>query len=74
MVSSFRLAGLDKSIPRWLLPALAALAALAVTPVFAATGSGDDINWWNMGMTLFGGLALFLFGMEQMADALGGRR
>jgi len=30
MVSSFRLAGLDKSIPRWLLPALAALAVLAI--------------------------------------------
>jgi phosphate:Na+ symporter len=70
MVSSFRLAGLDKSIPRWLLPALAALAVLAVTPAFAAADTGGDINWWNMGMTLFGGLALFLFGMEQMADAL----
>ncbi|MBF0454283.1 MAG: Na/Pi cotransporter family protein [Magnetococcales bacterium] len=26
--------------------------------------------WGNMSMTLLGGLALFLFGMEQMADAL----
>jgi len=38
-------------------------------PVLAATYSGD-IHWWNMGMKLFGGLALFLFGMDQMADAL----
>ncbi|MGB5438138.1 MAG: Na/Pi cotransporter family protein, partial [Gammaproteobacteria bacterium] len=26
--------------------------------------------WFNMGMKLLGGLALFLFGMEQMADSL----
>jgi phosphate:Na+ symporter len=28
------------------------------------------INWGHMSMGLFGGLALFLFGMEQMSDAL----
>ena len=28
------------------------------------------IDWWTMGMTLLGGLAVFLFGMEQMAEAL----
>ena len=28
------------------------------------------MNWFEMGMGLFGGLALFLFGMDQMADAL----
>jgi phosphate:Na+ symporter len=70
MYSSFRLACLDKSVPRFLLPALATLAVLAVTPAYAASDTGGDINWWNMSMTLFGGLALFLFGMEQMADAL----
>jgi phosphate:Na+ symporter len=70
MYSSFRLACLDKSVPPFLLPAFAALAALAVTPVFAASGMDADIDWWNMSMTLFGGLALFLFGMEQMADSL----
>jgi len=42
------------------MPALAAAAAEQV----------QDINWWNMGMTLLGGLAVFLYGMEQMADAL----
>ncbi len=39
-------------------------------PVFAAVESEQTINWGVMGMQLFGGLALFLFGMEQMADAL----
>ena len=73
LCSSFRQACLDKSVHRFLLPALAVLAALAVTPAFAAAaaaGADSEINWWNMGMTLFGGLALFLYGMEQMADAL----
>ena len=46
------------------------LAAILVsTPVLAATDAGG-IHWWDMGMKLFGGLALFLFGMDQMADAL----
>ena len=73
MFSSFRLECLDKSASRFLLPALAALTALAVTPAFAAaTAASVDggIDWMNMGMKLLGGLALFLFGMEQMADAL----
>jgi len=33
------------------------------------TGSAGS-GWFDMGMGLFGGLALFLFGMEQMGDAL----
>ncbi len=54
---------------RWLFMGLA-LAALGVsTAVFAGDGN-DGIEWSIMGMQLFGGLALFLFGMEQMADAL----
>ncbi len=39
-------------------------------PVFAADGSPQEMEWGVMAMQLFGGLALFLFGMEQMADAL----
>jgi len=39
-------------------------------PAFAADASGDEIAAGQMAMQLFGGLALFLFGMEQMADAL----
>ena len=37
-----------------------------------AWGATDEnaVDWGVMGMGLFGGLALFLFGMEQMADAL----
>ena len=30
----------------------------------------DSIEWATMGMGLFGGLALFLFGMEQMSNGL----
>lgn len=42
---------------------------LGAFPTLAA-GSEKAMNWGVMGMQLFGGLALFLFGMEQMADAL----
>ncbi|MBF0382222.1 MAG: Na/Pi cotransporter family protein [Magnetococcales bacterium] len=35
-----------------------------------ADSGGKEMAWGNMTMTLLGGLALFLFGMEQMADAL----
>ncbi len=42
----------------------------AAGPVLAASGDSDMIDWWGMGMQLFGGLAVFLFGMEQMAEAL----
>ena len=42
---------------------------MAAAPALAAS-SEDGINWWNMGMQLFGGLAIFLFGMEEMASAL----
>lgn len=44
-----------------------AMPLLAVTTGIQANVSMD---WLKMGMGLFGGLALFLFGMEQMADAL----
>ncbi len=45
-------------------------AAFMAYPALAASGSESGMNWGVMGMQLFGGLALFLFGMEQMADAL----
>ena len=38
-------------------------------PAFAAADS-QEMAWGSMAMQLFGGLAIFLFGMEQMADAL----
>ena len=43
---------------------------LGAFPALAAGDSEKAMNWGVMGMQLFGGLALFLFGMEQMADAL----
>ena len=39
-------------------------------PAFAGDASGNEIAAGQMAMQLFGGLALFLFGMEQMSDAL----
>lgn len=46
----------------WLLP---------WSPAAAATvDPSPSLEWGVMAMSLFGGLALFLFGMEQMADAL----
>ena len=44
--------------------------SLGAFPALAAGDSENVMNWGVMGMQLFGGLALFLFGMEQMADAL----
>jgi len=44
----------------------APLAALAAEP------SSDAIDWLRLLMGLFGGLAMFLFGMEQMSDGLKG--
>jgi len=50
---------------------LAALTGwLAVKPAFAATAEAQQLDWVTMAMTLLGGLAVFLFGMEQMAEAL----
>jgi phosphate:Na+ symporter len=43
------------------------LAALADPP-----GTTTGIDWLRLLMGLFGGLALFLFGMEQMSDGLKG--
>ena len=45
-------------------------AALMVFPVLAGEAGAQNMQWGVMGMQLFGGLALFLFGMEQMADSL----
>jgi phosphate:Na+ symporter len=37
---------------------------------FAATNDPQEMKWGMMAMQLFGGLALFLFGMDQMSDSL----
>ena len=55
--------------PAWVL--LAGVAAwLLAMPALAATKGGSDVDWFQLGMGLFGGLALFLFGMDQMSDGL----
>jgi phosphate:Na+ symporter len=43
---------------------------VAASPVWAATDAANDVDFWTMAMGLFGGLALFLFGLDQMASAL----
>ncbi len=48
----------------------AVAAGFAVAPALAAVADAAGPDWLNMGMRLLGGLALFLFGMEQMADSL----
>ena len=51
---------------------LGVAAGLTTMPILAAVPAGGEqtIDWWVMGMTLLGGLAVFLYGMEQMAEAL----
>ncbi|MEA3290984.1 MAG: Na/Pi cotransporter family protein [Pseudomonadota bacterium] len=44
--------------------------ALIAFPALGAEATAQEMDWGVMGMQLFGGLALFLFGMEQMADSL----
>jgi len=48
------------------------LCGVMFAPALAAatSSSANEMHWWEMAMKLCGGLALFLFGMEQMADAL----
>ncbi len=48
----------------------AGLAAIVMLNPVLAKSSTDDPDWFYMAMNLFGGLALFLFGMDQMSDAL----
>jgi len=56
------------------LPGLLAIGLLATAAATYAATTGEvgseQIDWLTMAMGLFGGLALFLFGMDQMADAL----
>jgi len=63
---------LDRRFPldNRLILLLLGFTAFWITSSAWADGGADRIDWAVMGMKLFGGLALFLFGMEQMADAL----
>jgi phosphate:Na+ symporter len=51
------------------IPIAIVLGLLFVAPVFAGSG-GNSMDWFKMGMTLLGGLAIFLYGMELMTDSL----
>ena len=53
-----------------LLPLLIAL--LFSLPVLAVTPADAEIDWFKLVMGLLGGLAMFLFGMEQMSEGLQG--
>jgi phosphate:Na+ symporter len=46
---------------------LLALSLIIISPVFAAINAKGAIDWTVMIMTLFGGLALFLYGMNKMS-------
>ena len=50
---------------------LAGFSLMIALPALAAGAEGGaEMAWGLMGMKLYGGLALFLFGMEQMSDSL----
>lgn len=49
---------------------LAVVAILVTGAVMAAPAADADMAWGTMTMGLLGGLALFLFGMNQMSDSL----
>ena len=50
---------------------LSLLAAALLLPSSAlAAGGGQEINFFMLAMNLFGGLAIFLYGMEKMSGAL----
>ena len=51
---------------KWLLP----VTFLIINPVFGANNPTKVIDWSLMIMTLFGGLALFLYGMNKMSDGM----
>lgn len=52
--------------------ALLALLGFPAVLLAAQNGTEDSINWFQLMMELLGGLAMFLFGMEQMSDGLKG--
>ena len=46
---------------------------LLFSPLFAQAGADskkDEVSWFFLSIGLFGGLSLFLYGMERMSDAL----
>jgi len=69
LLSALPISALNRS--RAILIAGTFLLFVMALPVLAEAGpDAEAINWLNLGMGLFGGLALFLFGMEQMSEGL----
>ena len=48
----------------------AVLLWIPLSPALAAQAGGDRIDWFILGMGMFGGLAVFLFGLEHLSTAL----
>ena len=70
MVAGKRLGVSSESKIAFLLLVAAALIFPFGDALAGSDSSGKPMEWGNMTMQLLGGLALFLFGMEQMSDAL----
>ena len=70
MLRNFQMLNLDLRTRMLFILAAGLVAALVAFPAIAAGDAEQGMQWGVMGMKLFGGLALFLFGMEQMADSL----
>jgi len=47
-----------------------AVGLVTATAIAAETGETAGIDWFTLLMSLFGGLALFLFGIDQMSERL----
>ena len=69
LLSTLPISALNRS--RTILIASTFLLFVMALPVLAEAGpDAGAIDWLKLGMGLFGGLALFLFGMEQMSEGL----
>ena len=69
MYNNIMMVGSNKSRLGWTL-VVGFLLWVVMIPALAETPGGQEIDWFKLGMGLFGGLAFFLFGMEQMSDGL----
>ncbi len=56
----------SKKLPKQIL----LISSIIISPVFAANDPAGVIDWTVMIMTLFGGLALFLYGMNKMSGGM----
>ena len=61
-----------KNFPKilWLTFIVSPLLWLAALPAYAAASGGASIDWLTLGMGLFGGLALFLAGLEILSEGM----